>query len=663
MPIAERKSAEVPMEKVCLKDRFFTPYAKLVREVMLPYQWDALCDKVEGAEKSHSIENIRIAAGEAQGEFRGMVFQDSDVAKWLEAVAYCIQNSADRSEMQEMEACADEAIGLIGKAQHEDGYFNTYFQLKDPEKRFTNLYEAHELYCLGHFIEAAVAYYNATGKTQVLYIFRKNADLVDSIFGNGGGKRKGYPGHQEIELALARLYEATGEQRYLNLAKFFLDERGTEPHFFADEWEKRKGFSIWSRREESCPEDFSYNQAHMPVREQTEAVGHAVRAVYMYTAMAEVGRLTGDEGLIKACRVLFEDISRQMYVTGGIGSTNHGEAFTFAYDLPNEVNYSETCASIGLVFFMLSMLKNEPCSVYADVMERALYNTVLASISTDGKRYFYVNPMEIWPKASEHNPARRHAAAQRQKWHGCACCPPNAARMLASLEKYLYTVDAGENTVYFHLYAASEFTAELGGAEAMELSVQTEYPLDGAVTVIVKKTVDAPVTLALRLPGWYADAVSGSLGIYVTVNGETVKDEIENGYVYIKRVFSTGDKLGIAFDMKAQFIRASTKIRADAGKVCLQRGPLVYCLEECDNGGNLPAILVDTAAEVTEKEDSIDGMPCIILTARGYKETDAGSGLYTCAPKNRQPCDLTFVPYHLWGNRTHGEMTVWVREM
>ncbi|MCL2078259.1 MAG: glycoside hydrolase family 127 protein [Oscillospiraceae bacterium] len=639
---------EVTMENVRLDDAFLSPYYRLVSGAILPYQWNALNDLVEGADKSGCIENIRIAAGLSEGKFHGLLFQDSDAAKWLEAVAYCLQNGG----ALEWEARADEVIELIAKAQQPDGYFNTYFQLTAPERRLTNLYEAHELYCLGHFIEAAVAYERATGKRALLDIVRRYVDLIDGLYGPDEGKRKGCPGHQEIELALVKLYEATGERRYLELAKFFLDIRGTEPNTFAEEYKALDGFSEWSKRKVPMPADYSYNQAHKPVREQTEAVGHAVRAVYMYTGMAEVGRLTQDESLVKACRVLFEDICRQLYITGGIGSTNHGEAFTFAYDLPNEINYSETCASIGLMYFAHSLLKIEARTAYADVTERVLYNTVLAGLGTDGESYLYVNPMEVWPEASEKNPARAHVKARRQKWHHCACCPPNAARLLASMGKYLYTAET--DTVYIHLYAQSDMTAELSYG-TFGLSVRTEYPLDGEVAVTVKTDAETPVTLAFRVPGWCK-------GAKFALNGEAIKPVMKDGYAYITRQFAAGDTVGIRFDMLPSLVYAHTNVRADAGKVCVQRGPLVYCLEERDNGTNLHALLIDGETDFTETADTIGGMRCVRLTARGYREEDAGSGMYAFTPKRRTEQELTFVPYHLWGNREPGEMLVWVRK-
>jgi len=633
---------------VKLTDNFLAPYYKLVLSEMIPYQWEVLNDRVEGAAKSHCIENIRIAAGQSEGEFYGYLFQDSDIAKWIEAVAYCLQNG----DGAEYEPLVDEAVQLIEAAQEPDGYFNTYFQLTAPERKLTNLFEAHEFYCLGHLIEAAVAYKQATGKDALLNVTLRFIDLIDKHFGDGTGKKRGYDGHQEIELALAKLYELTGDEKHLRLGQFFIDERGQAPHFFTQEWKQRKGFSEWTKQAKELPKGYEYNQAHLPVREQDTAVGHAVRAVYMYAAMSEMARHTADETLLDACRTVFKDVYRQMYVTGGIGSTNHGEAFTFAYDLPNDINYSETCASIGLIFFMHSMLKSEVKRIYSDVIERVLYNTVLASLATDGKSYFYVNPMEAVPEASAKNPARKHVKTERQKWHACACCPPNIARMLASVGQYMYTTKG--NTVYFHLYAASKAAVELSSGLA-EFSVETQYPLNGDIKITLESDIDA--ALAFRVPGWCEHAT-------FRLNNTPTDLTMNDGYAYTSGTLSKGDIIDIQLNMPPKIVRANTKIRANAGKVCLQRGPLIYCLEECDNSDYLHNIVFDTSSEIIEEPATIEGMPCITLTAKGFVEetaNDAKDHMYSFSPPSRSARELTFVPYHLWGNRGHGEMLVWVR--
>jgi DUF1680 family protein len=345
----------LPLNQVTLRDTFWSHYLDLVRQTVIPYQWEALNDRIPDAEPSHAVKNFKIAAGLEAGEYGGLVFQDSDVAKWLEAVGYSLATHPDPA----LEQLADEVIAIIGKAQQPDGYLNTYFTLKEPGKRWTNLHECHELYCAGHMMEAAVAYLKGTGKRALLDIMCRFADYIDTVFGSEPGKIQGYDGHQEIELALVKLYEVTGNEKYLNLSRFFIDERGKTPNFFVEEWRGRRGLSHWTKKVEGEP-NLAYNQSHKPVREQTEAVGHSVRAVYMYTAMADLAAQTGDEALYNACKRLWSNIiTKQMYITGGIGSTHHGEAFTFDYDLPNDTVYAETCASIGLVFFAHRMLKME----------------------------------------------------------------------------------------------------------------------------------------------------------------------------------------------------------------------------------------------------------------------------------------------------------------
>ena len=692
-----------------ITDSFFKRYYDLVIKVMMPYQWEALNDNIPGAEKSHAVENIKIAAGVSRGDFYGRLFQDSDFAKWLEALGYCMQ----KGDLREFEDRADEVIGYIEKAQQPDGYFNTYFQLTAPDRKFTNLYEAHELYCAGHFIEAAVSYYEATGKTQALDVAIRLADLVDSRFGTEDGKIRGYGGHQEIELALIKLYETTGEDRYLKLALYFLNERGREPNFFRIEAEKRDGFSEYSQRKQELPDDFSYNQAHKPVREQEEAVGHAVRAVYMYTAMAEAARITGDIELFRVCVRLFDNIvQKQMYVTGSVGSTSRGEAFTFDYDLPGSINYSETCASIGLIFFANSMLKLKKDSKYANVIELALFNTVLASIQTDGKSYLYVNPMEVVPEASERNPDRAHVKPVRQPWYGCACCPPNIARLLASLERYIYSRDDG--VVYIHQYISSKYEYYDPSGE-YTIEINSNFPDSGDVRVRIGAAAGggagaggaraggagaggagaggagasgsnaaeaitgsganaaeaitgsgasagkganagkgAGVTVALRIPDWSRETC-------FTLNDVQVTPDVTDGYAYF-RACADGDVICAGFSMTVDFIHANTALRDASGKAVVKRGPLVYCLEETDNVSNLHRLSICKNGNVTLARRSIAGTPFTGVSVGGIIESDSDGKLYSAAEKLKEHTQLNFIPYFLWGNREQGEMICWVRE-
>lgn len=634
-----------------IKDEFWGRYIRLVQDVVIPYQYEALHDRVPEAEPSHAIANFEIAAGRRTGEFKGWVFQDSDVAKWLEAVGYSLSIKRD----PELERRADEVIELVGAAQQPDGYLDTYFIIKEPGKRWTNLQDCHELYCAGHFIEAAVAYYEATGKDRLLNIVRKLVDHIASVFGPEEGKLKGYDGHQEIELALVKLYKLTGEQKYLELSSFFIDQRGQEPNFLRKEWEERGQVTHWSGKTDKT--DLAYLQAHLPVREQSVAVGHSVRAVYMYTAMADLAALTGDAGLREACGQLWQNMTqKQMYITGGIGSTHHGEAFTFDYDLPNDTVYAETCASIGLIFFAKRMLELEPDAKYADVMERALYNNVLGSMAQDGKHYFYVNPLEVWPQACSCNPGKHHVKAERQGWFGCACCPPNVARLLTSLNQYIYTVHG--DTLYTNLYIGSESVFTLGGQE-VNVSQQNNYPWEGKVQFEVEPAAAAEFGLAVRIPVW-------STGAVLTVNGEAVDiaSVLEQGYAVIRRTWNAGDVIELSLPMTAGRVYAHPQLRADAGQTAIQRGPLVYCLEEADNGATLSSISLDDAGAFTERfDESLLGGAVVVKTG-GFRVDEAGwnGGLYGSTKAGVKPVEITAIPYYLWGNRGSGEMKVWIRD-
>ena len=628
----------VALRDVQVADGFFSRYADLVREEVIPYQWEALNDRIPGAEKSGCLRNFRIAAGQEAGEFTGMVFQDSDIGKWLEAVAYSLTTHPDAA----LERTADEVIELLEAAQREDGYLDTYFIVKDPKNRWKCLRDCHELYCAGHLLEGAMAYWQATGKDRFLNVMRRYVDYIATVFGRGEGQMRGYPGHEEIELALCKLYDVTGEKKYLDLAAYFIDERGRDPKYFLEERKTRGDAFHW---EGNDAQGMEYFQAHAPVREQTEAVGHAVRAVYLYSGMADVAMRTGDEGLLEACRRLYRNIAdKRLYVTGAIGSTYIGEAFTFDYDLPNDTAYAETCASVGLIFFMKRMLEADGAAEYGDMMERALYNTVLAGMAMDGKSFFYVNPLEVFPEADEKDPSKRHVKTVRQKWFACACCPPNVARLLADLGSYIYRRKGSAVTA--DLFIGSRLALP-GGAELIQTS---EVPFGGKVTFTLRGAAQG-FSLRVRCPEW-AEGVTC-----------TAPCRKENGYIAIQKDWQDGDSVTLVFGMEPRRIYANPLVRQDAGKVCLMRGPLVYCLEEADNGANLHLLRLPEGepVEAVRGEGALFGMT--LLRARGRRLVPRGSKLYAPDRQGREEeTRLTFVPYFAWGNRDKGEMAVYVRE-
>ena len=647
------KTKTLPLNKVKINDPFWSYYINLVRDVVVPYQWNALNDQIADAEPSGAIKNFKIAAGEETGEFQGMVFQDSDVAKWLEAVGYLL--SIERDE--ELEKIADGIIDTIEKAQLEDGYLNTYYTLKEPGKRWTDLSECHELYCAGHMIEAAVAYYQATGKRKILDVVIKFADHINEVFGIEPGKLRGYDGHQEIELALIKLYEVTSNDKYLRLSQYFLEERGRKPHFYEEEFEKRGGTHHWP--DSWMIRNKEYSQAHKPVSEQEKAVGHAVRFVYMCTGMAHLAAETDNREMYETSKRLWNNmVSKNMYITGGIGSQSHGEAFSTDYDLPNDTVYAETCASIGLIFFAQRMLQVEPNSQYADVMERALYNTVLAGMGHDGKSFFYVNPLEVEPHACGSNHIYHHVKPTRQRWFGCACCPPNVARLLASLGQYVYTVR--ENTVYTHLYISGQADIELDGNRRLILEQETNYPWSGSIQFTINADQEANFTLALRIPDWCENAE-------ISINGElrSLSGLIVEGYAMLNGTWKTGDQIHLVLSMPVVRMKGHPLVRHTSRKVAIQRGPLVYCLEEADNGKNLHQLLLPSRRSlvVVEDENFLGGMMVITGEAIKRKTENWGEALYKRnIHLETESVSVKFIPYFAWANRGIGEMQVWVNE-
>lgn len=634
-----------------IQDPFWSEYIRLVREVMVPYQWETLNDRVEGIEPSHAIRNFKIAANLESGDFYGMVFQDSDVAKWLEAAAYLLETHSDPA----LEEIADGVIDIIVKAQREDGYINTYFMLKEPGREWSNLAECHELYCAGHMIEAGVAYYRATGKRELLEVVSRFADYIDTVFGQESGKLHGYDGHQEIELALIKLYHATENGKYLELSRYFLEQRGTQPHYFEQEWEKRGGTVHFPQL--SIAHDHRYSQSHLPVREQTTAEGHAVRLVYMCTAMADIAAETGDAGMLSACKNLWDNIvNKRMYITGGIGSMEQGESFTADYDLPGDLAYAETCASVGLIFFARRMLRLDRNSKYADVMERALYNTVISGISLDGTKFFYVNPLEVYPEVLGKNKNYNHVKAERQGWFTCACCPPNAARLLASLGEYIYTVS--DDTVYVELYIGGTTEVVVAG-NTVRMEQHSDYVSEGHVRFVMTPETSGEFTLALRMPNWCEEAE-----VTIGSQSRTFYDGGMDGYIRLTREWHRGDTVELSFSMPVKRMSSHPLVRQTFSKVALQRGPFVYCMEEADNGKRLYQLRLKDECEFSlgENKEFPVGVKTISVVGQRLKpEHEWNDELYHGNSRwILEDAELKFIPYFTWANRGVGEMSVWI---
>ncbi len=635
--------------QVVFHDTFWSKWRDVARKESIPYQWKALNDELPAANSSHCLKNFHIVSGKAKGEFYGCVFQDSDIAKWLESVAYALAWQKD----EELEKLADQAIDDVVAAQQEDGYLNTYYTLTGIEKRFTNLMDNHELYCVGHMLEAAVAYYQTTGKRKLLDAMIRCVDCIDCAIGPEENKIHGYPGHPEIELALMRLYEITQDEKHLKLAKYFVDERGKSPLFFEEESRRMNRRSSWL----NGPMGYQYYQAGKPIREQTEAEGHSVRALYLYAGAADVARETNDQTLKETCQTLWDNVvNRRMYITGGVGSSAYGESFTFDYDLPNDTCYTETCASIALIFFAKRMLSLKKDGAYADVMERALYNGVISGMQLDGKRFFYTNPLEVLPEACKKDAGKAHIKAVRQAWFDCACCPPNLIRLLMSLQNYLISVEG--DTLYAHLYASSEWHARMGDGQIC-FDCETNYPWDGKIRLTCKEAGPTAIGVALRIPAWCRQYA-------LTVNGKPEAFSMQSGYAHIRRVWQPGEQLILNLEMPVELVRAHPLIREDAGKLAVTRGPIVYALEEKDNGADLHLIRLQDVCGDAFKVANADGLEDMVaLCSPGYRESWEEwppETLYASdAEVKLQPVSLTWIPYFAWGNRGTGEMQVWTR--
>ena len=600
----------VPFTSVKVDGGFWGQRLQASREVTVPLAFS----KCEETGRYRNFENAAHPSDTIH--VGGFSFDDTDVYKTIEGASYLLQTYPD----EKLKNYIDSVLVIVAGAQEPDGYLYTARTMnpKHPHewagsKRWEKVEElSHEFYNLGHMLEAAVAHYQATGQRNFLDIAIRYADCVIREVGPNPGQVVRVPGHQIAEMGLAKLYLVTGDKKYLDQAKFFLDYRGKTEH-----------------RD-------PYNQTHLPVLEQKEAVGHAVRATYMYAGMADVAALTGDQGYIHAIDTIWDNIvSKKMYITGGIGSTNDGEAFGANYELPNATAYNETCAAIGMVYVNHRLFLLHGDSKYYDVLERTLYNGLISGVSLEGDAFFYPNPLEV----------RKERKYQRQAWFGCACCPSNISRFIPSLPGYVYAVK--DNDVYVNLFMGNTSTLQVNG-KPVTLKQETAYPYSGEVKLVIEEA-NQPFTMKVRIPGWarneampsdlyaFADGLQSQYS--VKINGEVIKTELQQGYCSISRDWKTGDVVELSLDLQPRLVKANNQVEADRGRVAVQCGPIVYCAESPDNEQSIGSITLNglTQLKVEWQPEKLHGINRIV--------TDKG---------------VTLIPYYAWAHRGVSDMEVWI---
>lgn len=635
-PAADYPIRPVPFTDVRLSDSFWAPRLETNRAVTIPFALDK-------NEETGRLDNFRKAAGLMKGAFQGKRYNDSDVFKAMEAAAYSLMLKPDPA----LQARLAGWIGIIAKAQEPDGYLYTT-RTVDPahpapgagQERWSNLRVSHELYNVGHMYEAAAAHFQATGSRAFLDIAIRNADLLVHTF--GPGRRRAFPGHQEIEIGLSKLYRATGNAAYLDLAKFFLDERGR--YFQGSPHAPEDPFAVYDSDE--------YMQNHKPVLAQDEAVGHAVRAMYMYAGMADVAALGGYPDYIRAIDRLWENVvGRKMYITGGVGARAGSEAFGDAYELPNRTAYTETCAAVGQALWQQRLFLLHGRADYVDVLERVMYNGLLSGVSLDGTAFFYQNPLE-----SDGRTALYQGQVGRAPWFEVSCCPPNIARFLPSVPGYIYA--RRDDALFVNLFMTSAAKAELAG-RTVGVSQETGYPWEGTVLIVVDPEEPTEFALHVRIPGWAREQPAPS-DLYrfldastekpsLRVNGRETPIELRDGCAVVRRRWIKGDRIELRLPMPVRRVLSHPLVTENAGKAAVQRGPLVYCAEGIDNVGRaLDLVLSDGAAFTAEaRPDLLGGV--MMVRAR----TAASSGNAAAAR------EVVLVPYYAWANRGAGEMRVW----
>jgi hypothetical protein len=632
-PFARWKTLE--LNSISLNEGFWAQKQTINRKISLRFGFEML-------EKSGNFDNLRIAAGFIKGNYRGYVFIDSDIYKWLEALAWELGKKPDK----ELSSMANQAIELIASAQRPDGYINSYVQAKEVFEPWMDLDNGHELYCAGHLFQAAIAFQRALGDDRLLNIACRFADHICSVF--GPDKRQGACGHPEVEMALIELYRIKGDSRYLDLAKFFIDQRGKN---------MMKGHRSYG------PE---YHQDHVDVRKVVEAAGHAVRQLYLASGVTDLFLETGEQALIDAMLRLSTDITEtKLYITGGLGSRFDGEAFGDPYELPADQCYCETCAAIASLMWNWRMLLATGEGRYADQMERALYNNILASPALDGRHYFYINPLLLreakYLRFSTDLPSNEiRVPDQRPEWHECACCPPNVMRLFSSLTHYLATRD--NNGIQIHHFASADIRCDLTSGQRIKLNVVTEYPWQGNIKLRIMESGNSPWVLSLRIPEWSRDPI-------ISINGKVISEfRLEKGYLVLERTWQAGDVIELELRMEAMLVASNPRIDATRGCFAIQRGPIVYCLEDKDQEikGRLLDVEIDKDRPLLTRwaGDLLDGV--MVVEASGQL-IDSGSWrehLYRPAtlpvPAISRPIRLVAIPYYAWGNRVIGGMRVWI---
>ncbi len=643
LPPANRLSP-LPVAAVKIHDSFWAPRQEVNRTRTL----DHVLAQIEG---TGGLRNFDIAAGKATGKFGGPFWADSDVYKWIEGASWTLATHPDPA----LDAKLDGIIARIAAAQQPDGYLDTFVQINVPDLRFKNFAFFHEDFSSGHLFEAAAAHYQATGKKTLLGVATRLADLFDREF--GPGKKDYISGHEGIELALVKLSRATGEKRYLDLAKAMIDRRGQKPSIFERQFReldpnrtvdflgKPLRIGEWYERfylKDPKKFDTRYAQDHLPVREQKEAVGHAVRAMFLYCGMADLVNETSDAALWDASKALHDSVTlHRMYVTGGIGPSEHNEGFTEDYDLPNETAYQETCASAAMVLWNHRLFNLTGDAKYTDVMEQSLYNAVAAGVSLSGDLFCYVTPLAS------------RGDFKRSPWFGVPCCPTTIARFLPSLGQYIYSRSA--DGLWVNLFVASDATTPLGAGK-VTVRQTTKYPWDGDVTIAVEPDAPREFTLHVRLPAWASNPT-------IRVNAAPVSPEVSRGYAAIRRQWKKGDTVQLSLPMEVQRLAAHPKVIHSQGKIALRRGPMIYAFEQADNAAAVDSVALPRSATFKTQFDPGFAGGVVKVTTEGltHKAADWNGRLYqTLDGSPATPVPLTAVPYAIWGNRGLGQMVVWI---